>query len=125
MKVEKKVSLPEKKIKSIVRGISIWLLGFPLMSYAGGATLDNPLGSYKDIPTLVKLLLGIVLKVGTPLVAVAIIWTGYLFIAARGKPEELKKAKTSFFYTLIGAFVLLGAYAIAEAIFGTIDALRS
>ncbi len=87
--------------------------------------LDNPLGTTKSVPELVRRFLDIVLKIGVPIVVLAIIWTGYLFIAARGKPEQLKKAKDSLFYTLIGAFVLLGAYAIAEAVVSTINAIRS
>ena len=87
--------------------------------------LDNPLGSTHDVPTLISKLLDIVIKVGVPLVALAIIWTGYLFIAARGKAEEIAKAKQALLYTLIGALILLGAYAIASAVVSTIDAIRS
>ncbi len=87
--------------------------------------LDNPLGATKSVPELVRRFLNIVLKIGVPIVVLAIIWTGYLFIAARGNPDGLKKAKDSLMYTLIGAFILLGAYAIAEAVVSTINAIRS
>jgi len=86
--------------------------------------LDNPIKGVKDIPTLVEKLLRIVLKIGAPLVALAIIYTGYLFIAAQGKPDKIKDAKNALLFTLIGALILLGAYVIAESVVGTINAIR-
>lgn len=88
--------------------------------------LTNPLakGGVTDIPTLVKKLLEIVLKVGAPLIAVALIYSGYLFIAAQGNPEALKKAKQTFVWVVVGAGILLGAYVIAESIVGTVNAIR-
>jgi hypothetical protein len=86
--------------------------------------LENPLPGVNDIPTLVDKLLGIVLKIGVPIIALAIIYTGYLFIAAQGNPEKLKQAKDTFVYVLIGAAILLGAYAIAKAVFSTVESIR-
>ncbi|MCD5390159.1 MAG: pilin, partial [Candidatus Pacebacteria bacterium] len=86
--------------------------------------LANPLGTVDTIPEFVKAVLDIVMKVGVPLVALAIIYTGYLFIAAQGKPEELKKAKDALVYVFVGSMILLGAYVIAEAIIGTVNAIR-
>lgn len=89
--------------------------------------LVNPLGNnttVKTLPDLVQQILKIVLTVGTPLVAIAIIYTGFQFVAAQGNPEALTKAKKSFLMVIIGAAILLGAYVIAEAIVGTINAIR-
>lgn len=86
--------------------------------------LTNPLKTINTIPEFVKSVLDIVMKVGVPLVALAIIYTGYLFIAAQGKPEELKKAKDALVYVFIGSMILLGAYVIAEALIGTVNAIR-
>lgn len=88
--------------------------------------LDNPLkGSGVDsVPALIEKILEIVLTIGTPLVAIMIIYSGYLFVAARGVPGEIEKAKETLQYTLIGAAILLGAYVIAEAIVGTVCAIK-
>lgn len=89
--------------------------------------LVNPLGGndgVRSLPELVESLLRIVLTVGTPLVALAIIYTGFQFIAAQGNPEALSKARKSLVVVIIGAAILLGAYVIAEAIVGTINAVR-
>lgn len=87
--------------------------------------LDNPLGNGIDnLPDLVRALLDIVLTVGVPLIALAIIYSGYLFVAAQGNPDALKKAKSTLVYVVIGAAILLAAYAISEAIVGSIEAIR-
>jgi len=87
--------------------------------------LQNPLagGGIDSIPKLVRAILDIVLTIAVPIIAVAIIYTGYLFIAAQGNPEKLKSAKQTLLYVLIGAGILLAAYVIAEAIESTIRAI--
>ena len=102
----------------------------PLDTGTGASTdfqkLVNPLakGEVEDIPTLVEKLLEIVLKIGAPLIAIAIIYSGYLFIAAQGDPTKLATAKQTLVYVVVGAAILLGAYVIAESIVGTVNAIR-
>lgn len=87
--------------------------------------IENPLGDkIIDIPSFIKAIIEIVLVVGIPIVALAIIYTGFLFVSAQGNPEKLTKAKNSLMYTLIGAVLLLGAFVIAEAIGKTVDEIR-
>ena len=57
------------------------------------------------------------------MVALAIIYSGFLFVAARGNSEKLTKAKDTLLYTIIGAAILLGAWAIATMISSTVLAL--
>ncbi|MBU0611820.1 pilin [Patescibacteria group bacterium] len=112
----------------------------PFISFAdpltGGSTTDPltgdaPTGSVKivnpikvdSIYGLIKVILEGVIKIGIPIVALAIIYSGFLFVAARGKPEELKKAKNALLYTIIGAAILLGSWAIAQLISDTVLAL--
>ena len=83
----------------------------------------NPAGTIDNIPGLVNTVLKGVLQVGVPLVALAIIYCGFLFVAARGNSEKLGKAKDALLYTIIGAAILLGSWAIAELIGETVGAL--
>lgn len=90
-----------------------------------GGKILNPLGN--DGPTSITefihdVLIGVV-KIGIPVVALAIIYCGFLFVAARGKPEAITKAKSALLYTLIGAALLLGAWAIANLIVDVIGNL--
>lgn len=97
----------------------------------GGGTnittkIDNPLGpKITDIPSFIQEVIVIVLTVGIPIIALAIIYTGFLFVEAQGNPEKLTKAKKALLYTLIGGALLLGAFVIANAIGKTVDEIKS
>jgi hypothetical protein len=88
--------------------------------------LQNPLqaAGIENIPQFVETILNIALQIGVPLIALAIIYSGFLFVAAQGNPDKLKKARQAFLWTMVGAAVLLAAVAIAQAIGGTIEQLR-
>ena len=90
-------------------------------------TICNPLASrgINDIPGFIKTLLDGVLTIGIPIVALAIIYCGFLFVAARGNSEKLTKAKSALLYTLIGAAILLGSWAIAQMISATVVGLKA
>ncbi len=87
--------------------------------------LVNPLGSTKTLPELIDGILRIVLTIGIPVIALAIIYSGFKFVMAQGNATELENARRNLLYVLIGAGVLLGAYVIAEAVVGTINAIRT
>lgn len=88
--------------------------------------IENPLGpNLNTIPDFIEALIEIVLVVGIPIVALAIIYTGFLFVKAQGAPEEINKAKKALLYTLVGAILLLGAFVISKAIVKTVDDIRS
>lgn len=87
--------------------------------------LQNPLGTngIDNIPDLVKAILEIALKIGVPLIALAIIYAGFKFIAAQGNSEKLSEAKQTMIYVIVGAAILLAAYAIATAIVNTVGSI--
>jgi len=58
-------------------------------------------------------------------VAIAIIYSGFLFVTAQGNSEKLTKAKKALLYTIIGAALLLGSYVIATAIGKTVDEIKA
>ncbi len=89
-------------------------------------TIDNPLNDkLNDIPSFIQAILEIVLTVGIPIVTLAIIYSGFLFVSAQGSPEKLTKAKNTLMYTLIGAALLLGAFVLAEAIQSTVEEIKT
>lgn len=83
-------------------------------------TIDNPIRC-DDIPCFIDEIIGIVLVVGIPLVTLAIIYSGFLFVSAQGNTEKLKTAKQALLYTVIGAALLLGAFVLSEAIQKTVN----
>jgi len=85
--------------------------------------INNPIPNITSIPSLIQVILTAAIKVGTPVVALAIIYCGFLFVSARGNSEKLTKAREALLYTLIGAAILLGSWAIAQMISNTVFAL--
>lgn len=88
--------------------------------------IKNPLSStFSDIPSFIKGVLKAVLIIGIPIITLAIIYSGFLFVTAQGNSEQLKKAKKAILYTLIGAALLLGSMVITEAIQKSVDDIKS
>lgn len=85
------------------------------------AGIKNPLGEkLTDIPSFIKAIIEIVLVVGIPILALAIIYAGFLYVKAQGNPGELEVAHRTLLYTVIGGALLLGAFVIANAIGSTV-----
>jgi hypothetical protein len=87
--------------------------------------ITNPLGNnINDIPTFIEAILNIVLVIGVPIVTLAIIYSGFLFVTAQGNAEKLGAAKKTLMFTLVGAALLLGSFVIANAIKGTVEEIK-
>lgn len=86
-------------------------------------TLCNPI-KVSTFADFIATVLNIVFVVGVPIVAFFLIYSGFLFVIARGNEEALATAKRNFLFTVIGAALLLGAWVLANAIAGTVDALK-
>ncbi|OGI59790.1 hypothetical protein A2814_00370 [Candidatus Nomurabacteria bacterium RIFCSPHIGHO2_01_FULL_38_19] len=106
----------------------------PIISFASdvtgtatytGTKLVNPLGQTgpQSIPALIKTILEGAIKIGIPVLALAIVYCGFLFVSARGNSEKLTKAKDALLYTCLGGAILLGSWAIATMISNTVTKL--
>jgi len=85
--------------------------------------LKNPV-NFDSLRELIAAILDVIVQIGVPIAAVFLIYSGYLFVSARGSEEKLGKAKSIFLWTLVGIAVLLGASVLANLISGTIDQLK-
>jgi hypothetical protein len=86
------------------------------------ARINNPIG-VDNLQDFIKALLDGVLRIAIPIIVLAIIYSGFLFVKARGNSTELETAKNALMYTLIGAAVLLGSWAIAQIVADTVLSL--
>jgi hypothetical protein len=113
--------------------VFMFIISSPLTASAQGSqdggpaptaavTINNPIKA-NNVQDFVKTILEGIIRIGIPIVAIAIIYSGFLFVAARGKPDKIKEAKDALLYTVIGAAVLLGSWAIAQLISETVLAL--
>jgi hypothetical protein len=84
--------------------------------------LCNPI-KYPSIPCLFKAILEIAAQIGSVFIILGFIYSGFLFVSARGNEEELAKAKRAITYTVIGAIIVLGAWAFSVGIANTINTI--
>ena len=93
---------------------------------AGNMNIDlsgaNPIAS-KDIYALVSSILSFVVKIGAVVVVFYIIYAGLQFVMAQGSEDKISKAKTTFFWTIIGALILLGAMTLSNVVCNTANQL--
>jgi len=123
----KKTLLPKHLFWSIISLV----LFLPYFIYAdevgvssgGSSFIKNPL-KVASISELVKAVAKIVGEIGFMVAAVFIIYSGFLYVSARGSEEKLKKAHATFTWTIIGTAVILGAWVIAAVVESTITSLK-
>ena len=124
---EKKYSILKIIAKYSFAFVLVFSLVMPFVFTHADTTIkggiDNPLGTTgpQDIPSFISKILTVVVDIGVPIITLAIIYTGFLFVKSQGNSEELTKAKKTLLYTIIGAALLLGAFVISQAIKGTVD----
>ena len=112
-----------KKIILLTFTVSTPFLLFASESCDPNKQICNPIPNVTSIGQLIQTLLTGILRIGIPVIALAIIYCGFLFVVARGNSQKLSKAKDALLYTLIGAAILLGSWAIAQLISTTVTAL--
>lgn len=66
----------------------------------------------------------IFIPIGGVLAVLMVMWAGFMYVTARGNETEIKKAHDALLWAVIGAGILLGAWAISEAIGKTISQLK-
>lgn len=71
----------------------------------------------------VNILLEAVVNIGTILLVLALVWTGFLFIKAQGNEEELRSARSALLWVVLGGGLLLGAQVLSLVIKATIETL--
>lgn len=87
--------------------------------------ISNPIQGINTLPEFIEAIINIVLIIGIPLLVLAVIYAGFLYVKAQGNPGELEVAHRTLLYTVIGGALLLGAFVIANAIGRTVDEIKS
>jgi len=88
-------------------------------------TLINPLKSGSSIDSFLLNILEFVIRIGTVIVVLMVVFVGYKFVAAQGEPAKITEARSMLLWTVVGALILLGSQAIAVAIKATVGALST
>lgn len=89
-----------------------------------GNCLANPL-TVKSVSDFVSMMLKVLVMVSLPIISVFIVLSGFKFVLAQGKPDDLKKARTNFMYVILGSLLILGAWVLANIIGSTVSQIVS
>lgn len=116
-----------KKISHVFSFIILSFLSiFPFIASAActSGQICNPFKGGDTLPELIDAVLNNVIM---PIAAVAsvvyIIWAGFKYVLAQGKPAEIEKATDNLKYALIGVGILLGAAGISKVMVATVNSL--
>lgn len=109
-----------QKIAAFSLAGAVLFFGIPVYSQ----TLENPLDrAYSTVPDFIAGALRVLVIVALPIITLFIVIAGFMFVKARGNPDELSTAKKNFMYVILGAILILGAWVLATLIGGTVTQL--
>ena len=96
-------------------------LTFPF--FAQALQITNPIppeANVNSITDLIRIILDAVTLVAIPIIVLAFVYSGFLFIKAQGSGNELKEARGYFMNVVIGAAIILSANVIFKVVEATI-----
>lgn len=99
-------------------------ISFASVASAQEVALKNPL-NFDTIPMFIAGALKALALIALPIITLFLVISGFYFITAQGSQDKLQKAKLNFFYVIIGALLILGAWILATLIAGTVSQLTS
>ena len=119
-----------KKINEIKKKIWFFLIFLPEITNAGtgggssggSIVFENPLNS-PDLITLVDKVLNVIIELAVPVLTVALVYAGYLFVTAGGSEDKISTARTTFTWSVIGGAIVLGAKVVMTVVKATVDTL--
>lgn len=100
---------------------SLLFLSFPAILWAqiepglppgdGAVTLGDPL-SGAGVEEILNNIVNWLLVIAAPIAVIMTIWAGYLFMTGGSNEEQIKKARSTLLYVVIGIVVLILSKAI-------------
>lgn len=96
--------------------------GSPSGNFGGPGTLSNPL-NFESVCGFFKALFNAALMLGIPVATLFIVWSGFMFVLARGNAAALQTARRNAAFVAIGVAVFLGAWFLSQVIAATIKAV--
>lgn len=97
------------------------LASAPLLVRA--AELQSPL-KFPDLSSLIEGLLRSIVYISFPIISLFVVYAGFKFLTAQGNETKLTSAKENIRYVILGALLILGAWALAQLLGGTVNELR-
>ena len=123
----------KRKLKKI--GMGARMVGYTLISmlimtpaYVANAQqlqggLQDPL-KFNSIADFVQGVLEAFVVISLPILSFFIIWAGFKYVSARGNSGKNGDAHENFKWLIVGAVLILGAWALAQLIANTVNQIR-
>lgn len=80
---------------------------------------------YSDLNEFVSAVIETAVQVLLPVVVLAFIYSGFLFVKAQGKPKEIEAAQKAILWSFVGALILFGAWGFAQMLETTLETFTS
>lgn len=108
----KKIQLKLKQMKKLIFScLVLSLLLIPVFVLADAPACDgvicNPLGQDATITTLIDKIINFFLFLAGPIAVIMVVYAGFLLITGGDKPEQVKKARQTLMWVVIGLIVLI------------------
>ncbi len=94
----------------------------PTVNQGVDIIIRNPLKA-QSLTELITMVIKLLIELGIPVAILFIIYAGFKYVTARGKPDAIKEAHAILLWTVVGIAVLLGSMVIAEIVKNTIEAV--
>jgi len=113
-----------KKCSKYLVAASFALL--PVVSFAQGIKfkVKSPL-AFSSFEDFLVAILNIIIIIATPIVVLAIIYAGFLYVTARGNVQQTQQATRALTYSIIGGVLILGALALTQIISNLVGAFTT
>lgn len=102
-----------------IQGFALAASGHPTLT----TSIDNPIAA-DSFSELLALVLNIIIDIGTPIIILSIIFVGFNYVRAQGKPEAIKKSHEAFKWVMVGTAIVIGARVIVAIIESTIQQIQ-
>ena len=107
-----------RRIRTVYGAGALAVALFPFAVFAQSQTLTNP-AKTPDFQTFIANFLKAVVQISLPILTLFIVYSGFMFVTARGNENKLSEAKKNFMWVILGAILILGAWVLATLIAST------
>ena len=97
--------------------INTMILLLPVISFAEKSQTELKLPLKTDIEKggityLLKVVLSMMMDISVPVLVIALVYVGFLFVKSQGEPNKLEEAKKALTVVIIGIFLILIFYTL-------------
>ena len=112
-----------KKILSISTVVTLVIVPYVTFAQTTASTfsIKNPI-NISSVGGLVGKFVEIFSYIAIIVAVLAIVWVGFQFILAQGKPDRMNELKTQLVWIIIGIAVIIGARIMVDIVINTLGA---